>query len=101
MAGAGVLASAGMVVVVVSCETIVAASSCSVVTGIVFGILSSISGEAQSHFTQKCKMRVAQEATTAGKLFSRFSYQSSAPVRINTREKEPNRGRLRPLRRVE
>jgi hypothetical protein len=64
--------------VVVSCETIVAASSCLVVTGIVFGILSSISGEARSHFTRKCKTKVDQEATTAGELLSRFSYQSSA-----------------------
>jgi len=43
-----VLASAGMVVVVVSRETVVAASSCLVVTGIVFGISSSISGEART-----------------------------------------------------
>jgi hypothetical protein len=64
--------------VVVSRETVVAASSCLVVIGIVFWISSSILGEARSHFTRKCKARVDQEVMAAGEFFSRFSYQSSA-----------------------
>ena len=58
-----------MVVMVVSHETIVAASSCLVVIGIVFWISSSILGEAQSHFTRKCKARVDQEVMAAGEFF--------------------------------
>ena len=79
-AEAAVLAGArmGVVMVVVLRETVVAASSCLVVIGIVFWISSSILGEAWSHFTRKCKARVDQEVTAAGEFFLRFSYQSSA-----------------------
>jgi len=76
-----VVVGAGIVVVVVvdvSRETVVAAPNCVVGTGTVFGISSSIFGEAWSHFTWKCKTRVDQEVTAAGVFFSRFSYQSSA-----------------------
>ena len=75
--GAGIVVVV-VVVVVVSRETVVAASSCLVAAGIVFGISSSIFGEAPSHFTPKCKTRVGHEATTAGEFVSRFSYHSSA-----------------------
>jgi len=67
-----------VVVVVVSRETVVAASSCLIATDIIFGISSSMFGEARSHFTRKCRTRVDQEVTAAGEFFSRFSYQSSA-----------------------
>ena len=82
------LVGAGMVVVVViavfafvvvvdvSYVIVVAVSSSVVVTG--SRTLSNVSGAAPSHFTQKCKMRVGHEVTTAGEFFSIFSYQSSA-----------------------
>jgi len=78
-----VLVGAGMavvvaVVVIVSHGTVVAASSCLVVTGIVFRISNNEFRESQSHFTLKCKMRVDQEVTAAGEFCLRFSYQSSA-----------------------
>ena len=78
------LVGAGMVVVVVavevlvSCEIIVAAPGCLVVTVIVLGISSSIFGEARSHFTRKCRASVDHEVTTVGELHSSSSYQSSA-----------------------
>ena len=75
LAGAAI---AVVVVVVVSRVIVVAASGSVVVTSFVFGISSNIIGEAPSHFTQKWRTRVDQEATTSGEFFSRFSYQSSA-----------------------
>ena len=67
-----------MVVVDISREIVVAALSCVVVTGFVFEVSSNKFGEAQSHFTRKCKVRVDQEEMAAGEFFSRFSYYSSA-----------------------
>ena len=67
-----------VVVVDVSCEVIVAVPRCVVVTGFVFEVSSNKFGEAQSHFTQKCKVRVDQEVTAAGAFFLRFLYHSSA-----------------------
>ena len=64
--------------VLVSCEIIVAAPGCLVVTGIAFRILSNKFGEARSHFTRKCKIKVDHEATTVSELLSRFLYQSPA-----------------------
>jgi hypothetical protein len=73
-----VLASAGMVVAVVSLEIVVAASGCVVITGVVFGISNSIFGEARSHLTRKCLRRDGHEVTTDGDVLSRSSYHSSA-----------------------
>ena len=67
-----------MVVVVVSCETVVAASGSVMVTGSIFGISSRIFGEAPSHLTQKCLRRVDHEVMTDGKFCSKFSYHSLA-----------------------
>ena len=67
-----------IVVVFVSCEPVVAASGCVVVTGFGFWISSNVSRAARSHFTRKCKTSVDHEATTVGELHSRSSYQSSA-----------------------
>jgi hypothetical protein len=80
--GAAVLVGAGVtmvvVVVLVSREVVVAAPGCLVVTGIVFGISCNKFGEAQSHFTWKCKTSVDHEVMTVGELHSSSSYQSSA-----------------------
>ena len=60
----------GVVITLLSAS--VAASSGSIMAD---SFLSSESGEACSHLTQKCSTRVDHKAVTEGK---RFSYQSSA-----------------------
>jgi len=75
---AGVIVVVVVVEVLVLSEIVVAAPDCIIMTSFVFQISSSIFWEAPSHLTQKCKTSVDHEVTTAGVLFSRFSYQSLA-----------------------
>jgi len=64
-----------MFVILVS-ETIDVAVSSGVV--LMESVSSNKSGEALSHFTQKCKINVDHDVTTVGELRSRSSYQSLA-----------------------
>ena len=65
-----------VVFVIFVLETIDVAVSNGVV--VMESVSSNKSGEALSHFTQKCKIDVGHNATTVSELCSRFSYQSSA-----------------------
>jgi hypothetical protein len=79
MVGAALIC-VGMVVVVFAfvMAIVLVSDMAALSSGFGSRVSSNESGEVPSHLTQKCKTRVNHKATTAGELFSRFLYQSSA-----------------------
>ena len=79
MAGAAVTVHAGTVVVAAFAFVMLSSAAVDVAAsggaGVGNAIASSKSGDARSHFTQKCKTRVDHEVVIDG---ARFSYQASA-----------------------